>query len=85
MTGIVVDIPPSLTAALDNETARTNRSVSTVVTAALAQYLGTPVHTIFQVSTSGAFDADSARWPSRLPSIFCGFRSRAAGRRRREN
>jgi acetolactate decarboxylase len=33
------------------------RSTSSVITAALAQYLGTPVHTLFQVSTSGALVA----------------------------
>jgi acetolactate decarboxylase len=51
------DIPPSLGAALAEETARTGRSTSAVVTAALAQYLERPIHTVFQVSTSGALVA----------------------------
>jgi thiamine pyrophosphate-dependent acetolactate synthase large subunit-like protein len=51
------DIPPSLRAALAEETARTGRSTSAVVTAALAQYLERPIHTVFQVSTSGALVA----------------------------
>ena len=51
------DIPASLKAALDEETARTGRSTSAVVTAALAQYLERPIHTVFQVSTSGALVA----------------------------
>jgi acetolactate decarboxylase len=36
---------------------RTRETASSVVTAALAQYLGTPIHTRFQVSTSGALVA----------------------------
>jgi acetolactate decarboxylase len=51
------DIPPSLRAALAEETARTGRTTSAVVTAALAQYLERPIHTVFQVSTSGALVA----------------------------
>jgi len=51
------DIPPSLRAALAEEAARTGRSTSAVVTAALAQYLERPIHTVFQVSTSGALVA----------------------------
>lgn len=57
MSGITADIPASLKAALDNEVARIKGSASSVVTAALAQYLGTPIHTLFQVSTSGALVA----------------------------
>jgi acetolactate decarboxylase len=51
------EIPPSLKAALDIETARSGRSASFVVTAALARYLERPIHTVFQVSTSGALVA----------------------------
>jgi acetolactate decarboxylase len=51
------DIPASLQAALEEETARSGRSRSFVVTAALAQYLERPIHTVFQVSTSGALVA----------------------------
>ncbi|MBV8414272.1 MAG: acetolactate decarboxylase, partial [Verrucomicrobia bacterium] len=51
------DIPNSLNLAFNDEMARTNTDVSSIVTAALAQYLKTPVHTLFQVSTSGALVA----------------------------
>jgi acetolactate decarboxylase len=56
-------IPKSLKSALDDELARTGRTCSSIVTAALCQYLGVTVHTLFQVSTSGAlvegvFDAE---------------------------
>lgn len=57
MPQLSVDIPPSLRAALAEEAARTGRSRSAVVTAALAQYLQRPIHTVFQVSTSGALAA----------------------------
>jgi acetolactate decarboxylase len=50
-------IPASLVSALRAEAMRTGETVSSVVTAALAQYLGTPIHTLFQVSTSGALVA----------------------------
>jgi acetolactate decarboxylase len=42
---------------LDAEIARTNEAPSSIVTAALSQYLGVPVHTLFQVSISGALVA----------------------------
>src|SRR6201987_7436 len=48
------DIPASLKAALDEETARSGRSPSFIVTTAIARYLKRPIHTVFQVSTSGA-------------------------------
>lgn len=57
MANLDTAIPASLKAALDAEAARTNRTVSSVVTAALAQYLEKPIHTVFQVSTSGALVA----------------------------
>src|SRR5216684_2704366 len=57
MPSVTADIPTSLKAALDAEVARIKGSTSSVITAALAQYLGTPIHTLFQVSTSGALVA----------------------------
>ena len=42
---------------MDAEAARTKGTPSSVVTAALSQYLGMPVHTLFQVSISGALVA----------------------------
>jgi acetolactate decarboxylase len=57
MPSLTANIPTSLKAALDADVARTKGSTSSVITAALAQYLGTPIHTLFQVSTSGALVA----------------------------
>jgi acetolactate decarboxylase len=57
VTQISADIPASLKAQLDREVSRTGRRTSSLVTAALAQYLEKPVHTLFQVSTSGALVA----------------------------
>ena len=57
MAQIAVDIPASLKAELDKEMSRTGRSVSSLVTSALAQYLEKPIHTVFQISTSGALVA----------------------------
>lgn len=57
MPKIVVDIPNSLNSVLNEEIARSGTDGSSIVTAALAQYLKTPVHTLFQVSTSGALVA----------------------------
>jgi acetolactate decarboxylase len=57
VTDLDAMIPASLKAALDAEAARTKRTVSSVVTAALGQYLEKPIHTVFQVSTSGALVA----------------------------
>jgi acetolactate decarboxylase len=54
---ISADVPASLKAALDEEVSRTGCGSSSVVTAALAQYLEKPIHTVFQVSTSGALVA----------------------------
>jgi acetolactate decarboxylase len=54
---ISVDIPISLKAALEQEAARARSNISSVVTLALAQYLEKPIHTVFQVSTSGALVA----------------------------
>jgi acetolactate decarboxylase len=57
MPSVTADIPTSLKSVLDAEVARIKGSTSSVITAALAQYLGTPIHTLFQVSTSGALVA----------------------------
>jgi acetolactate decarboxylase len=50
-------VPESLKRTLDDERQRTKRTYSSIVTAALSQYLGVPVHTLFQVSVSGALVA----------------------------
>jgi acetolactate decarboxylase len=52
-----IDIPASVKAAIDAEATRTGRSPSFVVSTALARYLEKPIHTVFQVSTSGALVA----------------------------
>src|ERR1700754_4957439 len=52
-----VDLPASLKSALDCEAARSGRTISSVISAALAQYLAKPIHTVFQISTSGALVA----------------------------
>jgi acetolactate decarboxylase len=57
MPKITADIPTSLNSILNDEIARTKTDRSSIVTTALAQYLKTPVHTLFQVSTSGALVA----------------------------
>ena len=57
MANLDAAIPASLKAALYAEAARTKRTVSSIVTAALGQYLEKPIHTVFQVSTSGALVA----------------------------
>jgi acetolactate decarboxylase len=57
MANLETTIPTSLKVALDAEIARTNEAPSSIVTAALSQYLGVPVHTLFQVSISGALVA----------------------------
>jgi len=54
---VTADIPVSIKIALDKEIARVGGDESAAITAALAEYLGTPVHTLFQVSTSGALVA----------------------------
>jgi len=54
---ISADIPTSLKAELDAVVSRTGRDTSSLVTAALSQYLEKPIHTLFQISTSGALVA----------------------------
>jgi acetolactate decarboxylase len=49
-----VVIPAVLDRALKAEMTRTGASASSVVAAALAEHFHTPLHTLFQVSTSGA-------------------------------
>jgi acetolactate decarboxylase len=41
-------VPASLSSALHAEVRRTGETTSSVVTAALAEYLGTPIHTLFR-------------------------------------
>ncbi len=57
MANLDTTIPRSLMAALNAEVERTKRTTSAVITAALSQYLGITLHTLFQVSTSGALVA----------------------------
>lgn len=57
MPQLLIDVPTSLKAALEEETSRSGRSSSSVVTSALARYFDRPIHTVFQVSTSGALVA----------------------------
>jgi acetolactate decarboxylase len=57
MVNLNTAIPASLKAALDTEVATTERTLSSIVTAALSQYLDVQLHTLFQVSTSGALVA----------------------------
>jgi acetolactate decarboxylase len=56
MAQISAEIPDSLKAALEERAARSG-GISSIVTTALARYLEEPIHTIFQVSTSGALVA----------------------------
>jgi acetolactate decarboxylase len=57
MTKLTVDVPESLQVAIEEEKARSGRSTSSIIVAALARYLEKPIHTVFQVSTSGALVA----------------------------
>lgn len=54
MPSITAEIPVSLKAALDAEIARIQGSTTSVITAALAQYLETPTDLLFRISSSGA-------------------------------
>jgi acetolactate decarboxylase len=56
VTALNCSIPSSLLAAL-TRAAGTGGGISHIVTAALSQYLNEPIHTLFQVSTSGALVA----------------------------
>ena len=57
MPVLSAQIPESVRIALDHEVERMHTDESTVVTAALSKYLEVPVHTLFQISTSGALVA----------------------------
>jgi acetolactate decarboxylase len=57
MVQLSADIPASLKAALEEKAAHSSGGISSIVTAALAHDLKKPIHTIFQVSTSGALVA----------------------------
>jgi acetolactate decarboxylase len=54
MATLNFDIPASIATVLDEEARRTGKSNSSVVSAALAQYLGVSLHSLFQISTSGS-------------------------------
>jgi acetolactate decarboxylase len=70
MPKLTVDIPSSLSLLLNDEIARTNTDQSSIATAALAQYLKTPIHTLFQVSTSGALVAGVYRGVVSVQSLL---------------
>jgi hypothetical protein len=88
-----VDIPASLRAELESETGRSGRSPSSIVISALAQFLDRPIHTVFQVSTSGVLvagvydrevsverssDMETLAW-ARLPTWTAKWSSSTAG------
>lgn len=54
MPDVTCTIPRSLEIALDRYIEHTKQSASAVVTRALSEFLNHPLHTLFQVSTSGA-------------------------------
>lgn len=57
MPWVSADIPESLKSILDAEIVSLGSTESGVITAALSAYLGIPLYTLFQVSTSGALVA----------------------------
>ena len=57
MFPLTCDVPVSLGSALKMRARATRQSESQLVIAALSQYLAQPIHTLFQVSTSGALVA----------------------------
>ena len=57
MVPLTCDVPVSLRSALKMRALATRQSESQLVIAALSQYLAQPIHTLFQVSTSGALVA----------------------------
>jgi len=57
MDPLTCDVPVSLASALKMRALATRQSESQLVIAALSQYLAQPIHTLFQVSTSGALVA----------------------------
>ena len=54
MSGIFCDVPASLIAKLRERSGRPDLSPSYLVRLALAEFLSTPLHTLFEVSTSRA-------------------------------
>ena len=54
MASVTCDIPTSFLAELKRRTSTSGSSVSSLVSEALAGYLDAPLHTLFQVSTSGS-------------------------------
>jgi acetolactate decarboxylase len=57
MPDLAVKIPRSISHALADRATKSGVSVETIVNLALSEYLNTPLHTLFQVSTSGALVA----------------------------
>jgi acetolactate decarboxylase len=57
MPDLTVKIPRSISNALADRASKSGASVETIVNLALSEYLNTPLHTVFQVSTSGALVA----------------------------
>jgi acetolactate decarboxylase len=57
MPDLTVKIPRSISNALVDRASKSGASVETIVNLALSEYLSTPLHTLFQVSTSGALVA----------------------------
>jgi len=51
---LTIDIPISLRQSLEDEARRASTTPSAVVCTALARHLGVSLHTLFQISTSGA-------------------------------
>jgi acetolactate decarboxylase len=54
LSGTLCDVPASLIAKLRERSGKTDLSPSCLVRSALAEFLSTPLHTLFQVSTSRA-------------------------------
>jgi hypothetical protein len=57
MASFDLSLPESLSTALRAEALRTGRASASIIADALSQYLGLRLHTLFQVSTSGALVA----------------------------
>jgi acetolactate decarboxylase len=57
MSKLVITLPAAVATALESESKRTGESASSIVADALARRLGVAVHTLFQVSISGALVA----------------------------
>jgi acetolactate decarboxylase len=57
MPDLKVKIPQSISNALVDRASKRGAAIETIVNLALSEYLNTPLHTLFQVSTSGALVA----------------------------